>query len=100
MKPAEFWAETPAELTDWIGTVSEFKAKRDAIQAWQIANLVRIGHHAPKKFPDLKKLLEPSAPEKPLTKAQREVQLMLSGQIKIDPATLPPWALKESKVKK
>ncbi len=100
MKPAEFWAETPAELIDWIGTVSKNNVHRDVTLAWQIGNLAKIGFHAPKTYPALKTLLNPPKPGRAPTKAQREVQLMLSGQLKPDPATLPAWALKESKVKR
>lgn len=99
MKPAEFWAETPSELIDWIGTVSKNNVQRDVSLAWQISNLTKIGFHAPKKFPDLKTLLNPPKAGRAMTRAQREVELMITGRMKPDPATLPAWATRESKAK-
>lgn len=98
MKPAEFWAETPAGLIEWIGTVTKHSVKRDTTLAWQIANLMKVGFHAPKKFPDLDKLVSVK-PKKTVSKQAllADARLAELMAMPIDPAKVPSWAKEKKK---
>ena len=98
MKPAEFWAETPAELTDWIRVSSKHQAEAATVLAWQIGNLSKIGFHAPAKFPKLDQLIKSSSQAKPISREARLADAKLAAlmAMPIDEAKVPDWA-KEKK---
>ncbi|MBO6507402.1 MAG: hypothetical protein JJ979_02765 [Roseibium sp.] len=97
MKLAEFWAETPSEITDWIRIVSKHTAERDITRAWQNANLTKIGFHSPKKFPNLDQLLSQQPKKKSQKTLYAEAKLAELMALPIDEAKVPAWAREKQK---